>query len=83
MKRFIRVYGSGSGSIRHPGDKYTDHSNCNFILFTKLPWPGDSDGTFQSSSHAATSPPVYHTQWRIYTVPLFAERQAGKLYQFL
>jgi len=22
MKRFIRVYGSGSGSVRHPGLKY-------------------------------------------------------------
>ena len=24
-------------------------------------------------------PPVYHTQWRLHTVPLIAERQAGKL----
>ena len=22
--------------------------NCNYILFTKLPWPEDSDGTFRS-----------------------------------
>ena len=40
--------------------------NCNYILFTKLPWPGDSEGTFQSSSKAATWPPVYHTRWRLH-----------------
>ena len=53
--------------------------NCNYILFTKLPWPGDSEGTFRSSSQAATCPPVYHTRWRLHTVPLIAKRQAGKL----
>ena len=31
--------------------------NCNYILFTKLPWSGDSEGTFRSSSQAATCPP--------------------------
>ena len=54
--------------------------NCNYILSTKLPWPGDSEGTFRSSSQAATCPPVYHTRWRLHTVPLIAERQAGKLW---
>ena len=53
--------------------------NCNYTLFTKLPWPEDSEGTFRSSSQAATCPPVYHTRWRLHTVPLIAERQAGKL----
>ena len=53
--------------------------NCNYILFTKLPWPGDSKGTFRSSSQAATCPPVYHTRWRLHTVPFNAECQAGKL----
>ena len=53
--------------------------SCNYILFTKLPWPGDSEGTFRSSSQAATCPPVYHTRRRLHTVPLIAERQAGKL----
>ena len=53
--------------------------NCNYILFTKLPWPGDSEATFWSSSQAATCPPVYHTRRRLHTVPLIAERQAGKL----
>ena len=53
--------------------------NCNYILFTKLPWPGESEGTFRSSSQAATCPPVYHTRRRLHTVPLIAERQAGKL----
>ena len=51
----------------------------NYILFTKLPRPGDSEGTFQSSSQAATRPPFYHTQWRLHSVPLIAERQAGKM----
>ena len=54
--------------------------NCNYILFTQLPWPGDSEGTFRSSSQAATCPPVYHTQRRLHTVPLIAEYQAGKLW---
>ena len=27
--------------------------SCNYILFTKLPWPGDSERTFRSSSQAA------------------------------
>ena len=54
--------------------------NCNYILFTKLPWPGDSERTFRSSSQAATCPPVYHTRRRLHTVPLIAERQAGKLW---
>ena len=54
--------------------------NCNYILFTKLPWPGDSEGTFRSSSQAATCPSVYHTRWRLHSVPLIAERQARKLW---
>ena len=55
------------------------HCKCNNILFNKLPWPGDSEGTFRSSSQAATCPPVYHTRRRLHTVPLIAERQAEKL----
>ena len=55
------------------------YCNCNYILFAKLPWPGDSEGTFRSSSQAATCPPVYHTRRRLHTVPFNAERQAGKL----
>ena len=53
--------------------------NCNYVLFAKLSWPGDSEETFRSSSQAATCPPVYHTRRRLHTVPLIAERQAGKL----
>ena len=53
--------------------------NCNYILFSKLPWPGDSEGTFWSSSQPATCPPVYHTRRRLHIVPLIPERQAGKL----
>ena len=37
---------------------YTVHSLLLIkSLFTKLPWPGDSEGTFRSSSQAATSIP--------------------------
>ena len=47
----------------------TEHSNTfqlpvrfnqaisNYIFFTKLPWPGDSEGTFRSLSQAATCLP--------------------------
>ena len=34
---------------------------------------------FRASSQAATCPPVDHTRYRLYTVPLIAERKAGKL----
>ena len=57
----------------------TSSRNCNYILFTKLSWPGDSEGTFRSSSQAATCPPVYRVRWRLHTVPSIAERQEGKL----
>ena len=33
---------------------YRKSRNCNYILFTKLPWPEDIKGTFWSSSQAAT-----------------------------
>ena len=37
-------------------------------------------GTFWSLSEAAPySAPVYHTRWKLHTVPLIAELQAGKL----
>ena len=55
------------------------YCNCNCISFTKLPWPGDSEGTFWSSSQAATCQPVYHTRQRLHTLPLSTERQARKL----
>ena len=59
--------------------KLTYLYNCHYILFTNLPWPEDSKVTFWSSSQAATCSPVYQTRWRLHTVPLIAERQAGKL----
>ena len=37
-------------------------SNCNYILFTKLPWPGDREGTFRSLSQAATCPKEWRAQ---------------------
>ena len=45
-----------------------------------LPWSGDSERTFRSSSQVATCPPVYHTRWRFHTVPFNAQRQSGKLW---
>ena len=38
MKRFIRVYGSGSGSVRHPGIYITKICNydCSFSKIIKL-----------------------------------------------
>ena len=57
---------------------------CNYILFTKLPWPGDSERTFRSSSQAATCSPVYHTRRRLHTVPLMLNVKQGSCeYQFL
>ena len=41
----------------------------NTTLFTKLPLPGDSKGTVRSSSQTVTCPPLYHTRWRLHTVP--------------
>ena len=58
---------------------HCNYCNCNYILYTKLPWSGDSEGTIRSSSEAATCPPVYHTRQRLHTAPLIAARQAGKL----
>ena len=34
-----------------------------------MPWLGDSEGSFRSSSQAATCPHVYHTWWDLHTVP--------------
>ena len=48
-------------------------------LFTKLPWPGHSEGTSRSSSQTAICQPVYHTWWKLYSVLFNAERQAGKM----
>ena len=50
------------------------------LLFSKLSEPGASEGTFRSSSQAATCPPVYHIRRRLHTVPFIVECQAGKLW---
>ena len=44
-----------------------------------MPWPGDCEGTFRSLSQDVACPPVYQTRQRLHSVPLTAERQAGKL----
>ena len=58
-------------------DVLEDSTTGNYILFTKLPWPGDSEGTFCFLCQAATCPPVCLTRRRLHTVPLIAVRQAG------
>ena len=54
-----------------------------FVIVITFYSPGcigqEREGTFRSSSQAATCPPVSYTRWRLHTVPLIAERQAGKL----
>ena len=49
-----------------------ESNNCcyDYILFTKLPWPGDSERAFWSSSQATTYPFVYHTVRRRLTLSL-------------
>ena len=42
--------------------------------------PGNSKGTFRSSSQAATCLPVYHTRRRLHIILLITERQAGQLW---
>ena len=53
--------------------------NCKYILFTKLPWSGDSKGTLRSSSQAATCPPCLPHTVEASHFLLITERQAGKL----
>ena len=36
---------------------FFNRNYCNYILFTKWPWPGDGEGTFRFSSQAATCLP--------------------------
>ena len=48
-------------------------------LFTNLPRPGDSEGTFPSYSQAATCPPVYHALGGFKLSLFIAGRQARKL----
>ena len=56
--------------------------NCNYISSTKLPWSGDNEGTFRSSSQIATCPPVYHTQWRLHIVLLIAKRHISNIHRY-
>ena len=53
---------------------------CNYILFTKLFEPEESEGIFWSSSQASIYPPVSHTRRKLRTVALIAESQAWKLW---
>ena len=49
------------------------------ILIHQVAFTRRQRRTFRSLSQAATCPPVYHTRRRLHTVPLIAERRAGKL----
>ena len=47
-------------------------------MFTELTWQRETNGHFDLWVNL---PPVYHAQcWKLHTVPLIAERQAGKLW---
>ena len=54
--------------------------NCNY-MFDSPSYLGQetAKGPFGLPSQAATCPPVYHTRWRLHTVPLIAERQASNI----
>ena len=43
----------------HNNTVFQFSNNYNHTLFIKLPWPGNSEGTFWSSSQAATCLPQY------------------------
>ena len=53
---------------------------CNYIYSPSCLGQETAKGPFGLSSQAAPCSPVYHTWWRLHTVPLIAERQAGKLW---
>ena len=40
-------------------------------LFTEVPWPGNNDRTFRSSSQSAIFSFAYHTRWRFHTLFFF------------
>ena len=59
------------------GFNLSQASNCSYITFTKLSWPGDKEGPFgiESSCHLPTTSDEGHT------LSLFiAERQTWKLW---
>ena len=49
----LKIYNFTPSTISAGGNP----CNCNYFLFTKLPWSGDSEGTFWSSNLAATCLP--------------------------
>ena len=56
--------------------------NCNYIFYSPSCLGQETaKGPFglRVKLPPAQCPPVYHTRRRLYTVPLIAERQAGKL----
>ena len=61
--------------------KHALNGNCNCILFTKLPWSGDSKRIFQSSSEAATCPSTHLSTTHIgegFTLPLFIAKTSSR-----
>ena len=47
-------------------------------LVSKLSWSGDGEGAFRSLSQTTTFIPVYHTHWRLYTVPFYCGTLSGE-----
>ena len=55
------------------------HTNCNYIFYSPSCRGQETvKGFLRSSSQAVTCLSVYHTRWRLYTIPFIAERQAKK-----
>ena len=59
---------------------YNLNCNCDYIFIHRVAYARTQQSTFRSLSQAATYSLVYHTRWKLHTVPYNAERQAGKLW---
>ena len=70
-----------SGAILEPPSVLQDRlqPKYNYILFIKLPRPGDSKGIFFGVWIKLPPAHCLHTQWRLHTIPLIAKHQAKKL----
>ena len=54
-KRWLNVMNEDDAiRFAHTTFVFSKHCNCKYILFTKLPWPENSEGTFWLSSQCTT-----------------------------
>ena len=75
------AFGTGIEPTKTLHRQNMDCSNCNYILFTKLHWPGlgGSEGTFWSSSQTAHLCTTHGGGFTL--IPLIAERQAQNVHK--